>query len=80
MYLVNVPLARVLAGKVFVPDSLTTASMLATAWVVGTLVLSGLCYRFYESRMTGLRDVDLFGRLRRLARPDSHPVALPAGD
>lgn len=80
MYLVNVPLGRVLARRLLVPNGLATAAVVAVVWVFGTYVVSGLCYRFYESRMTGLRDVDLIGRLRRLARPGSRPVASLAGD
>jgi peptidoglycan/LPS O-acetylase OafA/YrhL len=80
MYLVNVPLAKALARTILAPDSPAKAAVLAAVWVMATYVLSGLCYHFYESRMTGLRDVDLFGRLRRPARPGSRSIASLAGD
>jgi peptidoglycan/LPS O-acetylase OafA/YrhL len=76
MYLINIPLAKVLVRPSWVPDRLATAAMLTTAWLVGTYILSGLCYHLYESRMTRLRDADLVGRLRprppRFAGPGPH--------
>jgi peptidoglycan/LPS O-acetylase OafA/YrhL len=78
IYLVNVPLARLLVRKVLVPDSVVTAALLTSVWLAGTYVLSGLCYRHYESRMTRLRDIDLLGGLHRVRRP--RPVVSAASD
>src|SRR5262249_40780047 len=78
IYLVNVPLAKLLVRKVLVPDSVVTAALLTSVWLAGTYVLSALCYRYYESRMTRLRDVDLLGGLHRLRRP--RPVVSAASD
>jgi peptidoglycan/LPS O-acetylase OafA/YrhL len=69
MYLVNVPLARLLVRKVLVPDSLVAAALLTAMWLAGTYVLSELCYRLYESRMTRLRDLGLLGSLHRVGLP-----------
>jgi peptidoglycan/LPS O-acetylase OafA/YrhL len=57
MYLVNLPLARLLVRGVLVPDGPAAAALLTAAWLAGTYAISGLCYRFYESPMTRLRDV-----------------------
>jgi peptidoglycan/LPS O-acetylase OafA/YrhL len=80
MYLVNVPLAKILTRILPISASPARVAVLATVWILATYVLSGLCYRHFESRMTRLRDVDLLGRLRRLARPGSRPVGSLTGD
>ena len=80
MYLVNVPLAKLLVRKILAPDSPVTAALLTAVWLTGTYALSGLCYRLYESRMTRLRDMNLLGGLHRVHRPRPRPVVSPASD
>ena len=66
MYLVNVPLAKILTRILPISADPVRVAVLATIWIVATYVIAGLCYRHFESRMTNLRDVDLLGSLLRL--------------
>ena len=76
IYLANLLLREVLVQKVARPEGWAVAGLMTAAWLVATYGLSWLCYHGYESRMTGLRDIDLAGRAP--ARQPAAPAHRPA--
>ena len=58
MYLVNVSLAKIVTRILPISANPARIAVMATVWIVAVYALSGLCYRYFESRMTSLRDAD----------------------